>query len=237
MPVVESCFCDHQEMKRVFFCELAQLLRYWCKNSNNSEYPAYPKLMKTFWFELIAIFNRLVDNDSYEVTTSSIVTSMAELLMYLKNAPAHTRRNMKVKFSDSTESLSLPDTASEQSVIVVNDSDNAVFLQELQQLVTKLCVSYFKRITDKPCKHKVINLVKIISGHESKELFIALSKTYDENGNLLQFYNKNLKTLIATENEETEVLINLIFSIMSHMMDSEKEEVLKSLQEVKRTFF
>lgn len=233
MPVVESCFCDHQEIKRIFFCELAHLLRYWCKNSNNADYPAYSKLMKTFWFELIAIFNRLVDSDSHEISTSSIISSMAELLSYLKNAPAHSRRNMRVKFSDSTESLSSPDAASESSITIVSDSENAAFLQELQQLVTKLCVSYFKRITDKPCKHKVINLVKIMSGHESRELFIALAKAYDENGNLLQFYNKNLKILMSTESEEADALINLIFGIMSHMMDAEKEEVLQSFKEVK----
>ena len=235
MPLLESCIYESQALRPTFFCELTHLIRYWSKNSNNPDYPVYGKLMKTFWFELIAIFNRLVDNssDNYGITTSSIVSSMAELLGYLKNAPEHSRRNMKVKFSDSpVESAEPPSSPVPTSKVDVGNRDDVAFLKELQQLIIKLCVSYFKRITDKPFKHKVINLVKIIAGHESKELFIALAKTYDENANLLQFYNQNLKILMTTESEETEALINLIFSIMSHMSDSEKHVVLQSFQEV-----
>lgn len=233
MPVIESCIYENQSMRSTFFCELSHLVRYWSKNCDKPEHSAYVKLMKIFWFDLIATFNRLVDNSNDSTAISSIVASMAELLMYLKNAPFHSRRNMKVKFSDSaSESAEAPSSPLLASPTTVSDEENAAFLIELQQLVNKLSVSYFKRITDKPFKHKVINLVKIISGHESKELFMALAKIYDENGSLLQFYNENLKILMTTENEETEALINLIFSIMSHMSDEEKNIVLQSFQEV-----
>ncbi|XP_058790902.1 E3 ubiquitin-protein ligase listerin [Phymastichus coffea] len=235
MPLIESCLCENQSVRSIFFCELSHLLRYWSKNSNKSEYPTYVKLMKIFWFDLIAIFNRIVDNsnDNYGTTISSIVINIAELLMYLKNAPYHSRRNMKVKFSDSAPESDIQPTSPSLSLpTIVSDDDNAAFIKELQQFVIKLCVSYFKKIMDKPFEHKVINLVKIITGNESKELFTALAKAYDESGSLLQFYNQNLKTLMTIENEEIEALINLIFSIMSHMCNEEKKVVLQSFQEI-----
>lgn len=253
MPVIESCIHENQSMRSPFFCELTHLVRYWSRMSASPEQPdtaaTYGKLMKIFWFELIAIFNRLVDNssDNYGITTGSIVGSMAELLTYLRDAPGHSRRrNMRVKFSDSNTSSSNSSPSPVDSSVPTTPTsedgggggeENAGFLKELQQLVIKLCVSYFKRITDKPFKHKVINLVKIIAGHECKELFVALARTYDESASLLQFYNQNLKILMTTESEETEALVSFIFSIMSHMPDSEKGVVLESFKEVRMLIF
>ncbi|XP_014213334.1 E3 ubiquitin-protein ligase listerin [Copidosoma floridanum] len=233
MPVVESCLSESQTICPIFFCELAHLLRYWSKNSDSSDNAVYGRMMEIFWHDLAATFDRLIDKASESSATSAIVSSMTDLLQYLKIAPEHSRRNMKVKFSDSKEAKSPPkDLALTPMSVDKSNTEAVAFLKELQQLITRLCVGYFRRITDQPLKHKVADLVRLVAGHESKGLFQQLAKTYDEDASLLQFYYKNLKIMLNSENGETEDLINLIFSIMSHMSEAEKQEVLQSFLEI-----
>ena len=113
---------------------------------------------------------------------------------------------MKVKFSDSVGSMDFP-SVSPIKISDVNENNRVIFCNELQQIVTKLWISYFKKINKKSHLFKVTNLVKIISNHESEDIFRELAKTFDESANLLDFYDKILKI------EEKEVWINLIFAV------------------------
>lgn len=233
MPVIESCFNNNNKtMRTIFFCELAHLLRYWRKNSDSPDYPVYNQMMKIYWYELTNIFNRLIDDTSESSTKSDIVSSMAELLQYLKTAPCHGRRNMKVKFLDTSESQSSIQSSSLKIIQSVEEknTETVAFLNELQQFIVKICVGYFKRINENPLVHKIADLIKILSVHESKEIFEELAKTFDSNTNLLQFYNKNLKILL--NGNDKEALISLIFSMMLYMLDTEKREVLYSFNDV-----
>ncbi|KAL7296700.1 hypothetical protein TKK_0010114 [Trichogramma kaykai] len=231
-PVIRNCIYECTPFRSPFFCELSHLVRYWSKNKHNSDYPAYNELMNTFWSELMNIFDQLVDSadTDYNTTVSDIIESIADLLNYLQIAPSHNRRNMKVKFSDT---MNAPTSEKiQQSPAIICHNQDVEFSNDLQQLVTKLCVDYFKRINENPSKHKIINLIKIIHGHENEKLFVALSKSYDTDENLLQFYNQYLKPLMSLENEETNATIDFIFIIISYMDNIEKIQTLKSFTEV-----
>ena len=236
MPVIESCLLENNSMKSFLFCELCHLVRYWSRNSETPEYSSYSKLMKTFWFDLLATFNRLIDNsiENSNEKIATIINSITDLLNYLKNAPEHNRRNMKVRFVDAANDADESSLPSSSETVQIKKTEEDAFLAELQQFIIKLSVSYFKRINDKPVNNKIAYLVKILSLYESKELFVALAKAYNSDADLLHFYNQNLKPLVKTENEEIDALVNLIFGMITHMNDPEKLVVLDSFKEVCR---
>jgi hypothetical protein len=233
--MIESCINKDLSMRSSFFSKLNSLIRYWSKNSDNPNYTAYAKLLEIFWFELMAIFNRLIDNynGGYNITTSFVVNSMSELLEHLNKEPRDDRRQMKITFWDSQTESPEPPKCSSIEPTLVTDNDNAIFLKQLEKFIVKLCVSYFKRIKD---RRKTIDLVKIIMNHGNKELLIALANINNENASLLNFYDQNLRILLTSEGVNIEDLVNFIFITMSYMEDSEKDLVLQTLLEVQYIF-
>ena len=135
IPVIESCILENVAMRLIFFFALTHLLRYWSNNRDNKEFPAYSKLINIFWDEVCELFNKLIDNSIQTCGAIKIVVnSMSELLLYLKTAPDHSQRNMKVKFSDSVESTNFP-PVSAIKISDVNENDQDIFCNELQQIV------------------------------------------------------------------------------------------------------
>ncbi|KYN18118.1 hypothetical protein ALC57_09628 [Trachymyrmex cornetzi] len=134
MPVIEACMTDSIFMKQCCFIEITHLIRYWSKNRNNEKYKSYISLMEQFWIELPLLFEKYMNMSKGIVCTADGKDSHIEFLLNLKDVPDRTRKKLKVKFSDPSDSV----TVSEPKVKVVDVYADTVFNAELCKFVNGL---------------------------------------------------------------------------------------------------
>ncbi|XP_034174521.2 E3 ubiquitin-protein ligase listerin [Osmia lignaria lignaria] len=229
IPVLEMCLKENSPMKQTFFSKITHLVRYWSKNRHNEDYKSYPIIMQKFWSELDKLFNLLIDARQHSETFNIVDTnnSQIEFLIILKTAPAHGRKNLKVKFSNSEED----EIIQPQTEIISTDIDTQ-FISELNNFVNSLCIKYFNQII-KECENKyIVHLNKLIICFESEDLFKNLSESLKTQINFSNFYEQILRNWLLEPSKETEHIVELIFNFMKYMNDSEKNEILKSLTQL-----
>lgn len=227
------CLKENGPMKQTFFSKITHLVRYWSKNRHNEDYKSYSILMQQFWSELDKLFNLLIDAGQHSETFNIVDTNNAqiEFLITLKTAPAHGRKNLKVKFSNSEED----EIIQPQTEIISTDIDTQ-FISELNNFVNSLCIKYFNQITKECEKKYIVHLNKLIICFESEDLFKNLSESLKTQINFSNFYEQILRNWLLEPSKETEHIVELIFNFMKYMNDSEKNEILKSLTQVKYIF-
>lgn len=228
IPVIESCITELGQSKSILFCEVTQLLRYWSKNRSNAEYRAYANLMEKFWSELEAMFARLLVkmDESYD-SNSNVHDAQIDLLLNLKNAPTHSRKNLRVKFSDPDDPVEpkcQPKTAELE--------DDKPFNEELHHFVNNLCVVYLNKNTSLPSDINVEFLIRLVSNFESEKLFTDVARVYRGDADLLEFYDKVLRIWLIEKTVSCEAVIQLMFTALKYMNDTEKNTVLKSVTEL-----
>ncbi|KZC08965.1 E3 ubiquitin-protein ligase listerin [Dufourea novaeangliae] len=226
IPVLETCLKEKTQMKEILFREIIQLVRYWSKNRHNEDYKSYIHLIQRFWIELDSLFNSLIDasQNSETFNTPDTNNSQIEFLITLKTAPMHSRKNLKVKFSNPEE-----DTNVEPETPTTEVDTDTKFLAELNNFVNSLCIKYFDKISEQRTQKYVIHLNKLITCFESEKLFINLSESLKTQINFFSFYDQVLRQWLLEQSTETEHIVELIFNLIMYMNESEKEKVLKSL--------
>lgn len=224
------CLKENSPMKQIFFCEITHLIRYWSKNRHNDDYKLYSCLIQEFWRNLDILFTSLLNANEKSETfdTPDTNNSQIEFLNILRTAPEQCRKNLQVKFCNPEENV----TTQSQIQNVENDTD-IEFVTELNKFVSSLCIKYFNHIIGKREKQYVTYLNKLITCFESDELFKNLSDFLKTQINLLNFCNEILQNWLLERSKETEHIIELIFNLMKYMDHYEKNEILKSLIEVK----
>lgn len=228
VPVVEACMTENAAtMKQLLFCEIAHLLRYWSKNRANEAYKSYEPLMRQFWIELRLLFDKLVDVP-LESAVSHVVDAQIELLLMLKHAPDRSRKKLKVKFSGPNDTATKPPVVAAAKVTEVD----AVFNAELCEFVNALCAIYFDKINVRQSITYVGPLNKIMKHFASRELFVALSTSFQFNKDFFEFYDRSLRLLLAKNPETMGQIVELIFHFITYISDTEKDKVLRSLVEL-----
>lgn len=226
MPIIDLFLRDYTPIKKNMFIEVSQLIRYWSKNRDNDEYKSYSVLIKLFWNELDEIFKQLIDStkENYDKNeVSSIFNAQIKLLMSLKNSSVQVKKNLHVKFADCEDDFEPRETIK----VTLNDNDDK-FNDELVKFVTNVCINYLKDIQN---QNRIEYLNQLVSSFESKSLFIEIAKAQENDDNLLQFYNKNLKTWLDNKEIDTNSVVQLTFTLINYMNDNDKNLVLESLSE------
>ncbi|XP_072761402.1 E3 ubiquitin-protein ligase listerin [Anoplolepis gracilipes] len=221
---IEACIVGSISMKQFCFTEVAHLIRYWSKNRNNQEYKAYISLMQQFWVELRLLFTKLISREIVTSHTIDTKDSQIEFLLTLKNLPDRTRKKLKVNFSDSSSPI-----VSQSRVKVADIYTDEIFNVELCEFVNELCTIYFNNINNQQSIEYIKQLNKLIKHFTSRELFVALSKSFKFDKDFSKFYNNNLRALLLKNMGIMEQVIELIFYFIKYINDTEKNEVLKSL--------
>ncbi|KYQ46429.1 hypothetical protein ALC60_14525 [Trachymyrmex zeteki] len=134
MPVIEACMTDSIFMKQCCFIEITHLIRYWSKNRTNEKYKSYVSLMEQFWIELPLLFEKYMNMSKGFACIADGKDSHIEFLLNLKDVPDRTRKKLKVKFSDPSDSV----TVSEPKVKVIDVYADTVFNAELCKFVNVL---------------------------------------------------------------------------------------------------
>lgn len=227
VPVVESCITENTAtMKQLLFSEVTHLLRYWSKNRTNNAYKSYVPLIRQFWIELRLLFDKLIDVP-WESAVSHTVDAQIEFLLILKHAPDRSRKKLKVKFS------SPDDVVVKQQEVKVSETDtDSVFNAELYEFVNALCAIYFDKINDRQSTVYIGPLNKIMKHFASRELFVALSTSFQFNKDFFMFYDGSLRLLLLKNPESMRPIVELIFYFITYINDTEKDKVLKSLVEL-----
>lgn len=227
--------CDEYKinvfMRQFCFSEIAHLVRHWSKNRSSGEHKeSYAALMREFWIELRRWFE--LEHWSYCQISKNC---QIEFLLTLKNPPNRARKKSKmVRFSNQSDSDPVP-SQSETKVVVDTDPS---FNSELCEFVSALCTIYFNKIGDYqqrwpicPSVVEYIGQLNMILRHfASKELF-AMSTFLDSNDrDFFKFYDEHLKPLVLQNSKEVmEQSLELIFHLIPHIDDAEKDKILKSL--------
>lgn len=232
MPVIEACMTDSIFMKQCCFIEITHLIRYWSKNRTNEKYKSYVSLMEQFWIELPLLFEKYMNMSKGFACIADGKDSHIEFLLNLKDVPDRTRKKLKVKFSDPSDSV----TVSEPKVKVIDVYADTVFNAELCKFVNVLCTIYFNSINVSINDHQNIEYIeqlnKLMKHFASRELFIAFSKSFKFDENFFEFYDKSLKPLLMQKSKMAEQALELLFYFITYINDAEKDIVLKSLIEL-----
>jgi len=223
MPVIETSMIDSIFMKQYCFSEITHLIRYWSKNRTNEKYKSYVFLMEQFWIELSLLFDKFMNMPKGTYTVDA-KDSHIEFLLNLKNVPDRTRKKLKVKFSDPSDSV----TVSKSKVKVTDAYADTVFNAELYKFVNALCTIYFNSINDHQYMEYIGQLNKLMKHFASRELFIAFSKSFKFDEDFFKFYDKSLRPLLQ-KSKMIEQVLELIFHFITYINDAEKDKVLKSL--------
>ncbi|XP_018396101.1 PREDICTED: E3 ubiquitin-protein ligase listerin [Cyphomyrmex costatus] len=234
MPVIETCMMDSTFMKQCCFVEITHLIRYWSKNRTNEKYKSYVSLMEQFWIELLLLFEKYMNMLKGITYTADEKDSHIEFLLNLKNIPDRTRKKLKVKFSDPSDSVTI--NTNEPKVKVVDVYADTVFNAELCRFVNILCTTYFNSINVSINDHQNMEYIgqlnKLMKHFASRELFIAFSKLFKFDENFFEFYDKSLKPLLMQKSKIAEQILELLFYFITYISDAEKDTVLKSLIEL-----
>lgn len=225
MTMIEFSLRENVPYNKIFFFEVSQLIRYWAKQSN--ECSTYSHLVDNFWIELDLIFEKISisgDESFEEGRASSIFNSQIDFLLALKNSPV-PKPSRKVKFLDDSNAEVGTKT---ESVI---PEDDRQFSSKFENFIHALSVSYFKKTNSESSKKNIQRFVKLISNFETKELFIVLSKSLKDNADLMSFY-EILKSWLSGKAEETEAGVQLVFTLLKYIEESNQEKVLNSLLEL-----
>lgn len=232
MPTLEWCLTESSPIKPLLYNQISQLIRYWSKNRQNSDYKSYSYLVEQFWTQLESTFINLVGSSKENFDTvyvSNLHDSLLDLLLSLKNTAIINRKNLRVKFFDPEKKQT--DRSSDVVSNVAND--DPMYNSELTQLINKVTSMYFTNIQKDACGSNIWqNFYKLVANFESKELFVAVSKSFKDDTSLFEFYNTSLKKWLVEEPEHIELVITLIFSLIKYLDKPEKDAVLASLTEV-----
>lgn len=228
MPVIEACMTENISMKQLCFPEITHLVRYWSKNRTNEEYKSYIFLMQHFWTELRLLFDKLI-TISQDITVSHNMDAKdayIEFMIILKNAPDHTRKKLKVHFSDPNNSI-----MSQPEIKVTETDTDTIFTLELCELVNAICIIYFNKVNDQHFTEYIEKLNKLIKHFSSRELFVALLKSKLDK-NFFEFYDNNLRPLLLNNLNTIDQVLNFIFYFVTYANDVDKNKVLNSLIEL-----
>ncbi|EFN85458.1 E3 ubiquitin-protein ligase listerin [Harpegnathos saltator] len=230
VPVLETCMADTENnatMKELLFSEVTRLLRYWSKNRANEAYKSYVPLMQQFWIELRLLFDKLVDVPPRETAMSHTIDAQIELLLTLKkHAPDCNRKKLKVKFASPGD----PPVVKQQPEVNISEVEaDPVFNAELCEFVNALCVIYFNKINDRQSTVYIGSLNKVMKHFTSRELFVALSTSFQFNKDFFSFYDESLRPLLLRNPETMGQIVELIFHFVAYINDTEKDQVLRSL--------
>lgn len=221
IPMIEFSLLENIPYSKILFFEISQLLRYWAKLS--VECDTYSHLVDQFWLELNVTFEKLstLGNESYEEgKDSSIFNSQIDFLLAMKNCTV-PKPSRKVKFSDDN----IVDETKTKTII---PEDNKQFQIKLDNFIHSLAIIYFKKNSESKNIHR---FVKFVSNFESEELFVSLSKSCKENGDLMSFY-EILKSWFNGTTDEIQASVQLVFILLKYMNESNQKQVLNSLLEL-----
>lgn len=226
MPSLEICLRENTPMRQILFCEITHLVRYWSRNRYNVDYESYFHLIYTFWCELNILFDSVINvSQNFETSNvSDVNNSQIEFLVTLKTVPTHSRKNLKVKFSNPEE-----DVETEYQTQDIRIDTDVEFLNELNDFVNSLCIKYVNKIIEQRTKKYVTCLNKLITGFESENLFTNRSNTLKIQIDFYSFYDQIVQSWLLDESAGTEDIVELIFNLIRYMNDDEKNNVLESL--------
>lgn len=234
MPSLEICLRENTPMRQILFCEITHLVRYWSRNRYNVDYESYFHLIYTFWCELNILFDSVINvSQNFETSNvSDVNNSQIEFLVTLKTVPTHSRKNLKVKFSNPEE-----DVETEYQTQDIRIDTDVEFLNELNDFVNSLCIKYVNKIIEQRTKKYVTCLNKLITGFESENLFTNRSNTLKIQIDFYSFYDQIVQSWLLDESAGTEDIVELIFNLIRYMNDDEKNNVLESLTQVRISHF
>ncbi|XP_046596991.1 E3 ubiquitin-protein ligase listerin isoform X1 [Neodiprion lecontei] len=231
MPTLEWCLVEISPVKPLIFKQISQLIRYWSKNRSVADYKSYGHLVQQFWSTLEETLLNLIHSTEANfdsVHISNLYDSLLDLFLSLKNTTLETRKNLRVKFFDSNDRAEKSD-----EVLPKVPEEDLKYCTELAQLINKITSVHFDNINKDSSESAVmLTCYKLITNFESKDLFIALTKSCGKDTSFLDFYNKTLRKWLIEKPEQTELLIMLLFSLIKYLDKLDKKTVLASLSEL-----
>lgn len=226
MPIIETCITENISMRQICFTEITHLVRYWSKNRANEGYKVYALLMPQFWAELRLLFDKFT-KDTTMSRNADARDAQIEFLLILKNAPDHTRKKLKVRFSEPN------DFSMGQSEVKFTKADaDTIFTAELYEFVNAICTIYFGKINDQHSTEYIGQLNKLLKDFASKELFVTLSESFKFDKDFFEFCDKNLRPLLLNNSDTIGQILDLTFYFITYASDIEKNKILNLLIEL-----
>lgn len=218
IAVIFWCINAEGSFGKYIFNHIALLVNYWSRNSKTIA--LYQELLARFWSELYQVLiNSLGTSSNVKYITSSHVDLVKNLKIYSQNQKA---RVAKIKFEDTAKELSSPLPYDEKT----NDCGSKRFVQNLHEMVYKLCCVYTERISSTQAVEFVENLEALIKMYQSQELFQYMAGCINpDEVNICSLYDVFSAWLLVPE-LCCESVIEIILVLYKYLNSSEKIDLL-----------
>lgn len=223
IAVIFWCIQSEGSYGKHIFHHIANLLSFWSRNAQ--AVPLYQLLLQRFWSELYQVLE-----DSLETSTGNIgkvTRSHVELTKSLKLiSQAPKVKSVQIKFEDS-----LPASPS-KTINQLDEADSPLpKVQQLNDLVHKLCSKYVERISLTREREFVESLEALVKEYQSEELFIYLAKS--NNSDHMHSLYDTFSAWLCEEELHCESVVEIILVLYKYIKPSEKIDLLNRWIKVK----
>lgn len=230
---VELAIVEPKLHSEMIFEQVSLLIHHWSRN-----HCQYDPLLNIFWKSIFNIFTNLLLTGKEMVTSqnSDIEQKLKQFVKFLtcmKSEPKTVCKGPRVKFiSDEVQDLG---KSNDSKSITYEDSIDTLEMLELQSLVEDVAVMFFNIFKDQKNNFHLNCLSNLVAAFNFKSLFSKIArvdKSEDETEQFITLFEENFYPWLLNELTCVVDVVNLIFSLMQHLPDQRRLDVIHHLCKV-----
>lgn len=214
---------------------MADLLKYWLKQSKEENGEKYDQLIRNFWQNVGSTVLTQIDKsgtDHNEI--GKLIEGHILLLQTLKTSfSQEVKKQHSIKFDGDAQPVT------EKSAVVTQQCDASVaerYKHNLEDVVHKICAQYLDSALKKQISSAIVTpLITLLVEFDSKQLFIALGRQFDADS-VYRLYDKVLRTWLSGDTMRCKAVVDIVFLLMKYLTEEEQDAMFDSFQQVNLIF-
>ncbi|KAJ8727288.1 hypothetical protein PYW07_001407 [Mythimna separata] len=209
---------------------MADLLKYWLKQSKQEHTDKYDQLIRNFWQNVGATVLTQIDKsgtDPEEI--EKLIEGHILLLQTLKTSfSQEVKKKHSIKFDGDAP------VVTEKSAVVTPQCDAALverYKHNLDDAVHKICAHYLDSAEKKQMSSAIVTPVyTLLVEFDSKQLFVALARQFDVDS-VFRLYDKVFRSWLAGDTMRCKTLVDIVFLLMKYMTEEEQDAMFDTFQQ------
>lgn len=214
---------------------MANLLKYWLKQANDSTDDKYDQLIRNFWQNVGSTLTSQVDKVHLNhEDIDKLMEAHILLLQTLKTSfKQELKKQLSIKFEvDSRAAENKPSTEPQITDPSITDRYN----HNLNELVQKICGHYLEFARTKQISNPVISpLITLLVEFDSKSLFLGIAGQFGCDS-VYKLYESVLRSWLAGDTMRCKAVVDIVFMVMQHLTENEQDALFDTFKQVLSTF-
>lgn len=209
--------------------QIVLMMHAWCKECNSEEDRNYEDLVSFFINNVFELFHKLVV--AYDNKSEWILKNQIEFVVCLKDpSVVDKKQDRRVTFRLDSEDTNISCKETEDPVIV--SASDLTGISCVKEFVHSVCALYLSEALKANSPTVINHLTKLLVTLDSQELYIHLASTSTPDSTVLSFYDKVIHPWIQNENVVPELVVQLVFLLLTSLEHEEKQYILRTVSQV-----